>query len=250
MPLMLVLGLVGCAPEMSGAALDSAGAIEPFDCRSDGEGDARLCAHGASCLDVLERGESLGDGFYRLDPDGIGEGASPWTAFCDMSTEGGGWTVLTGALLRELELVRFEHVAGRGTPELGWTADDGLWLSPEGADGCDTMALRATATLPLVFETWWGSWTAGGAEARSQHDDVYDRLDWGEVTEDCRGHIKFGTDLDDQKTGGEWGLHWTGQRVFSWGIEQVTPTDTIRWELVDQGAPEDLLVTDLEIYLR
>ncbi|XP_028409028.1 uncharacterized protein LOC114531613 isoform X2 [Dendronephthya gigantea] len=41
-----------------------------------------------SCLDVLMRGKTS-DGVYMIDPDG--RGAFP--AFCDQSTDGGGWTV-------------------------------------------------------------------------------------------------------------------------------------------------------------
>ena len=245
----LFLGLHGCAEGGVDSGLVPVEASLPFDCLSGPSDDPNLCAHGASCQDVLDAARSLGDGLYRLDPDGVGEGQPPFTAWCDMSTDGGGWTLLTGPLLRELDAVRFEHVAGRGQPRMAWTEQDGLWLSPEDADGCDTMALRATAKLPFRFETWWGAWSASGGTG-AQHDDVYDRLEWGEVTEDCRGHIKFGTDTTDEKVGGEWGLHWMGDRVFSWGIHDIAPTDTLRWELVDQGSPEDLLITEIGIYVR
>ncbi|MBK9643986.1 MAG: hypothetical protein IPO67_02335 [Deltaproteobacteria bacterium] len=57
--------------------------------------EAGLCALGESCLDVLNEGRSTGDGEYTIDPDGAGTGASPLVVTCDMTTEGGGFTVLT-----------------------------------------------------------------------------------------------------------------------------------------------------------
>jgi LruC domain-containing protein len=45
---------------------------------------------GASCRDVLARGGSTGDGVYWIRP--LGQAAFP--VWCDMSTDGGGWTVV------------------------------------------------------------------------------------------------------------------------------------------------------------
>ena len=50
------------------------------------------CALGANCLEVLNNGYSIGDGTYTIDPDGFASGLDPFDVYCDMTTDGGGWT--------------------------------------------------------------------------------------------------------------------------------------------------------------
>ncbi len=124
-----------------------------------------------SCLHILQAGGSTGDGVYSIDPDGAG-GNAPVDVYCDMTADGGGWTLVASTLDQTLNDEASTYYADLMTlspagPHTGvW---DGLGVAMLGGNGdirfsCRNGASTGPFTVDLVFydNIWYTEITTGG----------------------------------------------------------------------------------------
>lgn len=133
---LVVFALVASGCGSFGEARGSSGG-EP-GASDGGSGGGAVCEDGrcvlaTSCKELHAARTDLGDGVYEIDPDGAGPGAAT-RVHCDMTTDGGGWTLVA----RSVD---------------GATVSDGFgWSSDRGAVDDDAQPFSfATAARGLGF---------------------------------------------------------------------------------------------------
>jgi hypothetical protein len=86
-----------------------------------------------SCKEILDNGQSFGDGVYTIDTDGEGEQtAKPFEVYCDMTTDGGGWTeIVKDSTTTLADLAKFGDTSNisstfysNSTKGIGWGTND------------------------------------------------------------------------------------------------------------------------------
>ncbi len=155
------------------------------------------CAAPASCADVLAADPNAADGPHVLDPDGTGMGEPPFTVFCDMKYDGGGWTLIS-------------RYSNKGADKnQSWMDNCGAWWLTKTTDA-------GTVTSPTNDDDMISSafWKVEAKELRiTRTDNAPDHSYTLMTTNDCLGGKTFRafltTYFSDPNCGGPWAIDST-----------------------------------------
>lgn len=108
----LALMVSACAFDPGGPTVDGVDGDNGFDSLDPAEIDGS----GPSCADILADGNSEGDGVYQITP----AGSEAFSAYCDMTTMGGGWTL---ALKIDGDKPTFDYDSAEWTSQNAYAPD-------------------------------------------------------------------------------------------------------------------------------
>ncbi len=141
-----------------------------------------------SCLDAYESGEN--SGYYDLDDLD--------NAYCDMSTNGGGWLRITPDIARDELDGELDFEDGESDTDHGFDSSD----RPYTRDDDDDHTAHYTFDLPYkVKQFFLMNYTARSNSAYGDSSDLYEsrfeQTDWDEAHDQSVGDISFGFADDD-----------------------------------------------------
>ncbi len=116
------------------------------------------CSNATSCLTIFQQNPATPDGIYTIDSDG-GGGNPPYDVFCDMSNDGGGWTLVANV----------DDVSEKAALEHGMARCDGA-LDELWQQGNELPMMRFTTLGCLAVCACGGELVREGAEKQCHHD--------------------------------------------------------------------------------
>ncbi len=161
---------------------------------NDFPGASAACP-GTTCEDIIAADSTLGNGTYTFDPDGDG---TSFTADCEMTIDGGGWTQLNADTLASR--------SSGDTREYLYTYSSGFYISPSTTDLWDWSSFQV---LEGSYTYGTGSSISGSfscSHGESGHFGVgcsngpfaqYKVLPWGSSTDSSVGYAQICQDQPD-----------------------------------------------------